>query len=201
MDWGATIIFVLSIIGAVLLSGGDMVVGVIAFIVILCILAAIKGILKSIPKPPKPPKPEHMSAKIILDEQHFVLIHEQVLKFLQAFSSKLPSEWYHYFISQEYDHIGNSTEGYLKFEILLGNWWDELLYDKPEIKDYIMSVFEFDANEKTFMYRIRTGICHSGSYPADEITKMLHTYLDNYEATHTCLHLTRESYGAKYSNI
>lgn len=204
MDWGATIIFILSIIGAAMLSGGDVIVGIIAFVVIICILAAIKGILKVIvPKGKKPPEPMSTKAntRIILDEEHFVLIHEQVLKFLRAFSSALPSEWYHYFISQEFEHIGNNTEGYLKFQISLGNWWDELLFDEPEIKDYMMSVFEFDASEKTFMYRIRTGICHSGSYPIEKITKMVHTYLDNYESTHTCVHLTRESYGAKYSNI
>ncbi|MBQ4602627.1 MAG: hypothetical protein IJB24_07185, partial [Clostridia bacterium] len=119
----------------------------------------------------------------------------------QAYSSALPDEWYLYFISQDFEHIGGTTEGYLEFKLLLGNWWDSLLYNSPEIKDYMMSVFDFDASENTFTYRIRTGICSSGSYPQDKITKMVHTYLNNYEATHNCIHLTRDSFGAKYSNI
>lgn len=207
MDWGVTIVFILSIIGAVILSGGDVIVGIIAFLVVFCILAAIKGVVKFIASSdttrskPKVSSSANSNARIILDEEYFVLVHDQVMKFLQAYSSALPDEWYHYFISQDFEHVGGDTEGYLEFKILLGNWWDSLLYNSPEIKDYMMSVFAFDASENTFTYRIRTGIFSIGSFPQDKITKMVHTYLNNYEATHNCIHLTRDSIGAKYSNI
>ncbi len=207
MDWGATIVFILSVIGAVILSEGDVIVGIIAFLVIFCTLAAIKGVVKFIlsgnppGSEPKTSSSENSNTRITLDEEFFVLVHDQVMKFLRAYSSDLPSEWYHYFISHDFEHIGDTTEGYLEFKILLGNWWDSLLYNSPEIKDYMMSVFTFDASENTFTYRIRTGICSNGSYPQDKITQMVHTYLNNYEATHNCIHLTRESFGAKYSNI
>lgn len=207
MDWGVTIVFILSIIGAVILSGGDVMVGIIAFPVIFCILAAIKGVVKFIASSgttgskPKVSSSTNSNARIILDEEYFVLVHDQVIKFLRAYSSELPDEWYHYFISQEVEHIGGTTEGYLKFQVMLGNWWDGLLYNHPEVKDYMMSIFTFDASENTFTYKIRTGTCSGGSYPQDNIAKMVHKYLDNYESTHTCIHLIRESFGAKYSNI
>ncbi len=207
MDWGATIVFILSITGAVILSGGDVMVGIIAFLVIFCILAAIKGVMKFITSSdttgstPRSSSSTSSNAHIIFDEEFFVLVHDQVIKFLQAYSSELPDEWYHYFISQEVEHIGGTTEGYLKFQVMLGNWWDGLLYSHPEVKDYMMSIFTFDASENTFTYRIRTGTCSGGAYPRDKIAKMVHKYLDNYESTHSGVHLKREDYGAKYSNI
>ncbi|MEE0946143.1 MAG: hypothetical protein U0M42_04860 [Acutalibacteraceae bacterium] len=207
MDWGAAIVFILSIIGAVILSGGDVLFGIIAFLLIFCILAAIKGVIKYLVfdntknSEPEISSSANSNVKIVLDEQHFVLVHDQVIKFLRTYSSALPYEWYHYFISQTFEHAGGTTEGFLEFKILLGNWWDSLLYNSPDIKDYMMSVFSFDASENTFTYRIRTGICSGGSYPQDKITKMIHTYLNEYEATHNCIHLTKDSFGAKYSNI
>lgn len=207
MDWGATIVLVLSIIGAVILSSGDVIVGIIAFFVIYCILAAIKGVVKffassdTMGSKPKVSSSANSNARIILDEEFFVLVHDQVIKFLRAYSSVSPDEWYHYFISQDFEYVGGTTEGYLEFNIALGSWWDSLLHNSPEIKDYMMSVFSFDASKNTFTYRIRAGICSSGSYPIDKITKMIHAYLNNYEATHNCIHLTRTSFGAMYSNV
>ena len=201
MDWGTTFIFVLSIIGAVLLAEGDTVIGIIAFFVVFLILGAIKGIIAYFMRKEEPPYPPKASAKscISLNEERFMVVHNQVMEFLNAYSAELPNEWYHYYISQEFEHSGDTTEGYVKFQIMLGSWWESLLYNVPEIKDYMMSIFTFDPSENTFTYRMWSGTCSGCSYPTNEITKMVHKYVSNYEAEHPGMRFERYSWGAKYS--
>lgn len=209
MDWGATIVFVLSIIGAVILSGGDVMVGIIAFLVIFCILAAIKGVVKFIASDDgdtdkrKPSVSTNTNAKthIVFGEEHFEHTLNMVMKFLHAYSVERPNNWYHFFLSQVADREDSGTYGYIKFHVQLDSWSNGTLYKDPELEDFMNTIFTFDPQENIFTYNMLVGSSSSYAFPWDEVLKILHKYLDNYEAKHPGVRFERHDWGAKYSNL
>lgn len=198
------LIFTLSVLGAYYIAEGDVIVGIFAFFVTFGILNLVKWIvhkIKSETGPYPPPPTKESNIHIILDEKSFVSVHNQVMSFLEIYSEKLPDEWLHYFVSQEFEHVGDTTFGYVKFEISLGNWWDELFFDKPEILDYMKSIFTFDDNNKTFTYKMISGTCSNCSFNQNLITEMIHEYISHYESEHPHVKFERRSWGAMYSNV
>lgn len=198
----------LSIIRSGNFSGRNVFFYVIASIVVFCIFIVLKNIVKSATsykptnKAQKVTQSTLTNTQIVLNEEYFDLVHEHIVDFLQAYSNELPNEWYHYFISQEFEQTGENTiEGYLKFQILLGTWWDCLLQSSPALKEFIISNFSFDPIEKTFTYKIQTGTSTGKAYPKNKVTNMVHTYLNNYEAKHTCIHLKQTDFGAVYNSL
>lgn len=146
---------------------------------------------------------ESSNASIVFAEEHLEHILDQIIRFLQAYSTVLPDEWYHLYISQDVkrdEYSGNYyvNDGYLKFQITLGNWWNGILYEYPDIADYMDSIFVFDSQERTFTYtEFRTGSSTRCSFPTDKINTMLQKYLDNYESKHPGIHFERFGWGAR----
>lgn len=217
MDWGATIVFVLSIIGAVMLSDGDLVVGIIAFLVIFCILAVIKSVVEftassdttnSTPKKETPQKTG--KTHIVFTENSLELTLDMVMRFLDAYSTENPGEWYHLFISHilercDVEYCDNVTYGRIKIQILLGGWWDSLLRSYPDIVDYMKSFFTFESDDAGCFTltstHILTGESVDCKFPVEIVDALLQRNLDNYEAKHPSVKFERESWGAKISNI
>lgn len=201
MDWGATLIFVLSLLGAIAIAEGDFVIGILAFVVIFVILSIIGAIIKSIIKNTKAPpiKSKHNQGtySIVFSEEHFEFELEQIRKFLDAYTKTLPNEWLHIFISQKWEHEECWHDGYIEFQIILGNWWDSLLYQYPDILDYMKNVYTFDPQERSFTYSIRSGnSTTAGAFPREKINDMLQKYLDNYETKHPEMRFERHEWGA-----
>ncbi len=131
-------------------------------------------------------------------EKHFVLIHDQVIKFLRAYSSVLPDEWYYYMIYPNFEHIYDSFEYYVEFKIMVGNWWDGLMREHSDVTDFMMTIFTFDQNERTFTHRIQVPASKSAGQ-FDRIPPMIHEYLDHYEANNPGVRLVRDERGATYN--
>lgn len=121
---------------------------------------------------------------------------DRALEFLDAFSAELPDEWCHLFISQEFERTSSYTLGKIRIEILLGNWWDSLLYRHPDILNYMRNTFTFDSQKNSFTFSgISTG-CFSGAFPQDNVNILLQRFLDSYEARHPRVHFERKTWGA-----
>ena len=108
------------------------------------------------------------------DESHFELMLDQVMNFINAFKSVLPGEWY--FLDLYADAVRTSYEsslfvesGRVVFKVTIGNWWDGLLRQFPDVEDYMFSVFNFDPQEKTFIATIRAGQTENQLFPTSSI--------------------------------
>lgn len=158
----------------------------------------IMGLLDFLKKSKKNDVKLNSNINIIFSEDHFEHTLNMVMSFLDAYSNVSQGEWCCLFISQEFEHSGNTTYGYLKFQIMLSYWWDGLLRQYPEIDDYMKNIFTFDSNETAFTYTdFRTGSSIGVPFPQEKINTLLQTYLNNYEAKYPTVKFERHSWGAK----
>jgi len=129
------------------------------------------------------------------------LVLDMVMKFLDAYAMAVPDEWYLFFISQEtkrteYSDRYYTYDGYLKFEVSVGTWWNGML-KSPEVEDYMKTTFNFDPEHKKFTYAgISTGSSTCCAFPRDQVNEILQKYLDEYEAKHPGVRFKRENWGA-----
>lgn len=199
MDWSAVLIYGISIAGAIYLAEGSWLMGIIAFLIIFGILAVIAGIIrffyKLTKKPPVKPQPAQ-KVQMYFKEDFFWDVHNQVIIFLQAYSCQYSGEWYHYFLSQEFEHMGDQTDGYLKFELLLGRWDENRKFSGSDSADYIKTCFSYDPQRTAFTFKMRTAISTNGAFPETQIHAMLKDCLNRYEAKHPEVRMERHHWGA-----
>ena len=132
------------------------------------------------------------------DERHFFLIHDQVLKFLQAYEKSSGREYYYYHISPTFEQVYGKSEYYIEFQIKLGDWWDGIMRNHADVTNFMMSAFTFDPSGPSFTKRIR--VPDSECYGRfDNIPPMIHKYLTYYEAHHSGIRLTKDDHGATYT--
>lgn len=130
-------------------------------------------------------------------EEHFVFIHNQVIKFLRAYESELPNSYYYYAISPSCEYVYDTSEYYIEFKIILGDWRESLICNHTDITNFMMDAFTFDRGEQTFTDRIFVLASKSaGQY--DRIPPTIHKYLDRYDAHNPGIRLTQDKHGAKY---
>lgn len=140
------------------------------------------------------------------DESHLELMLDQVMKFIDAFKKILPGEWYFFdlYVEAARKTYGSSlyTEtGLVVFKITVGNWWDGLLRQFPDVEDYMLSVFEFNPQERTFIATIKAGECENRMFPTSAVVGMLQQSLNNYETKHPEVQFQRQNWGARIGNV
>ncbi len=137
------------------------------------------------------------NVRIVFDEKYFEQKLDMIMEFLDAYSAVLPNSWYHLSISQEFEYASGITDGNLRFEILLDQWWDGLLSQYPDVDDYMKLFFTFDPQENKFtLITFPTGRSIGCKFPKEKIGIMLQSYLDNYELKHPKIHFERYDWGA-----
>lgn len=173
---------------------------VVIWLVISFIYSKVKKFLK---KPKSDNLTLHNDTKthIAFKEEYLEQRLDSIMNFLNAYSAVVPDEMYCLFISQkqQYNQSADSdrVDGYLKFEIIVGCWWDSLLYKHPGIDDYMKSTFMFDSEKRSFVCtNLRTGSSTCCPFPSDKVNALLQKYLDNYEVKHPEINFERHSWGA-----
>lgn len=133
-------------------------------------------------------------------KEHLFLNLDFVLEFKRAYSSVLPDSMFSVFISQESKKIDYSNsyytyDGYIKIHIIVGNWWNGVLRNYPDILDTIETLFDHNGTEFTYI-GIPTGKSICCPYPHNVINNKLQSYIDEYEKEHSEALFEREEWGA-----
>ena len=133
---------------------------------------------------PKPVYKSNSSCSVRINEEWLYRELDMAMSFINAFTTVNPGEWYHFFVSplRERNEYGDKTD-YIEFKIMVGSWWDGMLYKYPEIIDYFKNVYTFDSKENTFTYKCNA-ISSNGLGSYEQMDILLKDCLDKYSATH-----------------
>ena len=179
---------------------------IIIFFVAVTIIAFIKEqiektVRKSSTATHSTTTPRNDSYKLIDFNEHFALVLDNTLKFIDAYLFEKPSEWLFLNIStvlEKSDYSSGTSyyyEEFIEFKVSVGSWHDYILNDNKDAKDYMMTIYKFNPTENEFVYRMRIGDSTNCVIPRDVVKKKFSDCLDVYERKNPNRELTRTSYG------
>lgn len=179
---------------------------IIIFFVAVTIIAFVKeqiekAVRKSSTATRSTTTPKNDSHKLIDFNDHFALVLDNTLKFIDAYLFEKPSEWLFLNIStvlEKSDYSSGTSyyyEEFIEFKVSVGSWHDYILHDNKDAKDYMMTIYKFNPTENEFVYRMRIGDSTNCVIPRDVVKKKFFDCLDAYERKNPNRELTRTSYG------
>ena len=125
--------------------------------------------------------------KLIDFDDHFALILNNTLKFVDAYRIELPEEWIFLNISTVLEKGDFSTDGYryyeefVEFKVNVGCWYDGILYKNKDAKEYMEWIYNFDLSDNSFSYKMRIGESTNCIIPRHVIEKKFFDCLDSYD--------------------
>lgn len=139
-------------------------------------------------------------------ESHLESMLDHTNDFINAYKTVLPNAWYFFelYVDTERTSYGPSLfveKGFVVFKITIGDWWDELLRQFPDVEDYMIWVFKFDPQEKAFVASMVAGECENQVFPTSTVVGMIQQSLNNYETKHPEVHFQRQNWGARIGNV
>ena len=134
----------------------------------------------------------------------FANVLDNTFKFIDAYLEEMPNEWILMFINKPPSKVTKHTadywcyEEYIEIMIAVGTWYDNILYKNKDLEDYMLSVYEFDALEKEFIYKIRIAESTNCIIDRDVLVKKLFEYLEAYEKNNPDRKLKRTEHGVHH---
>ena len=131
----------------------------------------------------------------------FADVLDNTFKFIDAYLDEFPGEWLHMLIAKDARDVIKYSSDYWRYEenieikVLVGIWYDNILYKNKDIEDYMMSAYEFNPSENAFVYKIQIAESTNCIIPRGILEKQLFDYLDAYEKSNPNRRLTRTSFG------
>lgn len=179
---------------------------IIIFFVAVTIIAFIKeqiekAVRKNSTSTRSTTTPRNDSYKLIDFNDHFALVLDNTLDFVDAYRAELPGEWIFINISTVCEKGEFSTDGYryyeefIEFKVNVGCWYDSILYRNKDAKDYMESIYNYNSSDNVFTYRMRIGDSTNCMIPRDIVKKKFFDCLDAYDRKNPNRKLTRTSYG------
>ena len=179
---------------------------IVIFFVAVAVIAFIKEqIEKAVDNNPgvtsTPSAEKKENYKLIDFNDHFTLVLDNTLKFIDAYLSEKPNEWLFLNISTLFEKSEYSSgtsyyyDEFIEFKVSVGSWYDSILYSNKEAKDYMMTIYTFNPAENEFVYRIRIGDSTNCIIPREIVKKKFFDCLDAYDISNPNRKLTRTSYG------
>ena len=176
---------------------------IIISIIIIIIISKNKGSAqKSISS--VSPKSTNEKYKLIDFNDHFALVLDNTLKFIDAYLAYLPDEWVFISISpvSEKSEFSSDScwyyEEFVEFKVNVGCWYNSILHTNKDAKEFMECIYDFDASDNSFSHRIRIGDSTNCMIPHDILKKKLFDCLDEYEKNNPNRKLTRTSYGVHH---
>lgn len=134
----------------------------------------------------------------------FANVLDNTLKFIDAYLEEMPNEWILMFINEPPSKVTKHSpdywcyEEFIEIKIAVGSWYNGILYKNKDLEDYMLSVYEFDPEEKEFIYKIQ--IAESTNCIIDDnlLVKKLFEYLDTYEKSNPERKLKRTERGVHH---
>lgn len=123
---------------------------------------------------------------------------DMVIKFINAYKETTPTEWLHFYISYKAKEDYGTVRYFLEFKIIVGTWWDRILYKYPDIVDYMMTIFSFDDSENVFTYYLPVGSGTSFMFP-NELKEAIKSYLISYTPKSSFIKLNVDEHGATFT--
>ena len=166
-------------------------------IIIIIIISKNKGSAPTITSPAT----TNEKYKLIDFNDHFELVLDNTLNFIDAYLAELPGEWIFINISTVCEKGEFSTDGYryyeefIEFKVNVGCWYDSILYRNKDAKDYMESIYNYNSSDNVFTYRMRIGDSTNCMIPHDIVKKKFFDCLDTYDEKNPNRKLTRTSYG------
>lgn len=139
--------------------------------------------------------------KLIDFYDHFALVLDNTLKFVDAYRAELPGEWIFMNISTVCEKGEFSTDSYryyeefIEFKVNVGCWYDSILYSNKDDKEYMESIYNYNSSDNSFSYRMRIGDSTNCIIPREIVKKKFFDCLDTYDKKNPNRKLTRTSYG------
>ncbi|MBP5661858.1 MAG: hypothetical protein J6X30_01730 [Clostridia bacterium] len=155
----------------------------------------------------KKKKQEKIMTTIEIDLRRFDKLLEfrldQIMLFLQIYKIACGGSYCLSMHSEIYHASGGllyTDNGVIVFKIELDSWREGLLRGYPNVEDYMMSVFTFNADDRSFNGTMPAGYTSGRLYPLESLNEILQQSLDKYEAKHPDVHFQREKTGARMRN-
>ena len=139
--------------------------------------------------------------KLVDFNDHFALVLDNTLKFIDAYRAELPGEWIFINISTICEKGEFSTDNYryyeefVEFKVNVGCWYESILSRNKDAKEYMESIYNYDSSDNVFSYRMRIGDSTNCMIPREVVKKKFFDCLDDYERKNPSRILTRTSYG------
>lgn len=133
----------------------------------------------------------------------FVSTLENTLSVIDAYASKA-KDWLILNISADCEKSIDSLNNYrfyyyyIEIELVVGSWYNSILYPNKKAEDYITSVYTFDSSENTFKYRILVANSTNCVLQTETTNKILFECLNVFERKNPGRMLTRTSYGVQH---